>query len=408
MSLANTARHYGSVAKTFHWITALMILTIIPVGIVAHDLAHDLRDPSIASTDADLARVFFLFSVHKTLGVVIFFVALARILWAISQPKPGLLNADKRAESLAAQTVHWLLYGSLLLVPLAGWIDHAATTGFAPIRWPFGQSLPFVPKSPELAHFFGGLHKVLEQVLVISLFLHVAGAIKHHVIDRDSTLRRMLPGTPEISALPSQSHSLAAPIIAVIVWALAIAIGFAIGAIQPAEHASAEHAARAETESQWQIAEGTLDISITQMGNQVAGAFDSWSANITFDETIESGPAGKVDVTIAIASLSLGSVTQQAMGSDFFDADFFPEASFSGEITRTDTGYVATGPLVIRDTSLPVTLPFDLTMDGDTAHMTGVLSLNRLDFGVGAGTPDEGTLGLTVEVEIALTATRNQ
>jgi len=406
MSLGNTTHSYGSVAKTFHWLIALLILTIVPVGIVANGLAHDIRDPSIASTEADFTRTFLLFSLHKTLGVTIFFVALARILWAIRQPKPGLLNPDRRAEAFAAHTVHWLLYGSLLLVPLTGWIDHAATSGFAPIRWPFGQSLPFVPKSPDIAASFAGLHKVLERVLLISLFLHIAGALKHHFVDRDATLRRMLPGTTNTPPPPAHSRNLAPPVAALTLWAVAIATGFISGVIPPLDRAPTGQSTRTSAGSGWQVTDGTLDISITQLGNKVSGGFADWSASITFDETIGFGPVGKVDVIISIASLSLGTVTQQAMGPDFFDADFFPEASFSGEITRTETGYVATGPLVIRDTSLPATLPFELTMDGDTARMTGALSLNRLDYGVGAGTPDEGTLGFTVDVSVAVTATR--
>ena len=407
MPLTNTTRSYGSLAKTFHWLTALLILTIIPVGLVANDMAHDIRDPAITSTAQDFSRTFLLFSIHKTLGVVIFFVALARILWAVSQPKPGLLNADKPFEAFAAETVHWLLYGSLLLVPLAGWIDHAATSGFAPIRWPFGQDLPFVPKDAGVATTFAGLHKVLERVLVIALFLHIAGALKHHFVDRDATLRRMLPGAAVQAIPPALHRNFLPPVAAIAVWGAAVTLGSTIGAIAPLSPAPAEPLGLAQATSQWQVDDGTLALSITQLGNKVDGSFANWTAAITFDETAGPGPVGKVDVTIAIASLSLGSVTAQAMGPDYFDADFFPEASFSGEIIRTETGYHATGPLVIRDTSLPVTLPFELTLDGNSAVMSASLSLNRLDFGVAANMPDESSLGFGVDLTINLKATRD-
>ncbi|NRB04188.1 MAG: cytochrome b/b6 domain-containing protein, partial [Rhodobacteraceae bacterium] len=129
MQAHNTAQHYGSVAKTFHWLTALLILTLIPTGIIANGLPFE--------TSEELARKARLFSVHKTLGVVLFFVALARILWALRQRKPDGLASHNKVEGFAAETVHWLLYGSLVLVPMTGWIHHAATTGFAPIWWPF-------------------------------------------------------------------------------------------------------------------------------------------------------------------------------------------------------------------------------------------------------------------------------
>jgi len=158
MALGNSTSHYGSVTKFLHWVMALGILTMIPLGIIAHDAPFD-------SSDA-LARKALLFSVHKTLGVALFFAALSRIFWALSQPKPALLNSEKPVESFLAGLVHWMLYASLVGVPLSGWIGHAATTGFAPIWWPFGQSLPFVPKDEAVAHVFSWLHFVLLLALV--------------------------------------------------------------------------------------------------------------------------------------------------------------------------------------------------------------------------------------------------
>jgi hypothetical protein len=82
----------------------------------------------------------------------------------------------------------------MLIVPLSGWVHHAATTGFAPIWWPFGQSLPFVPVDATVAATAGAMHWLFTKILAASILLHVAGALKHHLIDRDATLRRMLPG----------------------------------------------------------------------------------------------------------------------------------------------------------------------------------------------------------------------
>lgn len=418
MTLKNTTNSYGSLAKTFHWLTALLILSIIPLGMIANRMAHDIHNPDIASTTQDILRTFQLFSLHKTLGVAIFFVALARILWALSQQKPALLNADKRLEAYLAETVHWLLYGSLLLVPLSGWIHHAMTEGFAPILWPFGQSLPLVPKDPHLAEIFAGLHLVLERVLMISLILHIAGALKHHFVDRDATLRRMLPGKTTLPMLSAEPHSLRPPLTAVALWAVAITIGATLGlygnpnsapAAQQAQLAPAAGKATSNgATSDWRVSDGTLDLTILQMGNQVQGRFADWNATITFDKTTASGPAGHVDVTITIASLELGTVSAQAMGADFFDTTTFPTAHFSGDITRHDTGYTATGPLTIRDKILPVTLEFDLIFDGDTAMMVGTLPIARLDFDIGKSMPDESSLGFGVTLNIALTATQTK
>ena len=67
---------------------------------------------------------------------------------------------------------------------------------------------------------------------------------------------------------------------------------------------------------------------------------------------------------------------------------------------------MATGPPALRGASIPVTLAFDLTLTGDIATMTGTTTLDRMDFGIGATVPDEGTLGHAVAISVSLNATR--
>ncbi len=398
MALTNTAHRYGSISKCFHWLTALLILTLIPVGIYASNLPHD--------TGAELARKAWFFSLHKTLGVAVFFVALARILWAISQAKPGLLNADHRFESFAAETVHWLLYAALVFLPLSGWIAHAAAAGFAPIWWPFGQGLPLVPKSTGIEHFFGALHWLAGRVLILSLLLHIAGALKHHFIDRDATLRRMLPGEPSFGPLPAQHQSHAALITATTIWALAIVSAGFLASTGPKD--TAVPVALDKVASDWQVQNGSIDITVDQFGSEVTGHFADWTAAITFDEASDATTLGSVIATINVASLTLGSVTDQALGPDFFDRDSFPTAVFTADIQRAADGYDAIGSLTIKDSSLPVTLPFALTITGDSAKMRGALILDRRDFGIGKNISDEGSLAFAVKVNISLTATREK
>ncbi|MGR3512496.1 MAG: cytochrome b/b6 domain-containing protein [Paracoccaceae bacterium] len=395
MSLSNTATRYGTVCKTLHWLTALLILALIPSGIIANGLPYD--------TPEALAWKAQLFSIHKTLGVVLFAVALTRILWVLTQPKPATLHPERKVETFLASTVHWLLYGSLVLVPLSGWIHHAATEGFAPILLPIGQGLPFVPKSETLAEVTASLHIIFERVLVVSLLLHIAGALKHHFVDRDVTLKRMWFGTSEGGADAKKAGKLVPIFAAVSAWIVAIGIGASIGLFEKHE-STAVAVALAEVESDWQVQEGTLAITVKQLGSDVQGSFANWTAAITFDESAE-GIMGDVDVTIAIASLILGSVTGQAMGADFFNAEAHPTARFVADITQVKGDYLATGTLTIKGTKIPVELPFALTLNGDEAQMNGQLTLDRRDFGIGTGT-DEGSLGFGVVVDVDLTAVR--
>lgn len=418
MSAANTTLAYGSVAKTFHWLTALLILSVIPLGLIANDLAHQIQDPSFDGSQSVIDRAIFLFSLHKTIGVTVFFVALARIAWAFTQPKPGLLNADNKVEAFLADTVHWLLYGSLVLVPLSGWVHHAAAAGFAPIWWPFGQTLPFVPKSESLATTASALHLIFEKVLIASILLHVAGALKHHVVDKDATLRRMLPGRHDLPEPPKQVHSPVPFVAAVVLWGTAVAVGTGLGSFEPSYGTSRDtHVASSDTTSApetaktddvrpdtWTVEAGTLGIEVKQLGSTVTGEFDAWTADITFTNPQDNGPAGHVSVVIDIASLTLGSVTAQAMGPDYFDSAAFPDAVFEADLQKRDTGYVAEGTLRIRDKTLPVSMPFTLALSGDTADMTATLEVNRLDFDIGLGVKDEASLGFGVLIKVDLAA----
>lgn len=396
MPASNTATRYGTVAKTLHWLTAILIVLLIPSGIVANGLPFE--------TSEELAAKARLFSIHKTLGVTLFTVAVLRILWALTQEKPAPLHPERKLESALAETVHWLLYGSLVVVPLSGWVHHAATEGFAPILWPFGQDLFFVPKSETVAGISASLHIIFERVLVVSLLLHIAGALKHHFVDRDVTLKRMWFGQAE-GGVPQEKHSKAIPVaMALVAWGAAIGIGASLGLFE--SHTTRPTAAAlAEVDSDWQVESGMLSIEVTQFGSAVSGTFADWTAAIEFDES-RAEEMGNVDVTISIPSLTLGSVTAQAMGHDYFAAEEFPTAAFTADILRAGEAYEARGTLTIRGKSMPVALPFDLAIEGDRATMNGALTLDRRDFGIGDTMTDESSLKFEVGVAVELTATR--
>ena len=392
MPASNTASSYGTVTKVFHWVTALLILTVIPLGLIAEDLPFD----------APLKVQ--LFSIHKTLGIIIFVVALGRILWALTQTKPGDLHPDRRVETMVAHIVHWLLYISLVAVPLTGWLHHAATAGFAPILLPIGQDLPFVPKSESIAAVFAGLHWLWSKVMIVSILLHFVGALKHHLIDKDATLRRMMFKDAVLPETSSRHSGFAAPIIAVAIYAVAAAGAAATGVLS--ENVGGPTATLEAVASDWTVTDGAVAITITQLGNPVAGQFDDWTAAISFDPEA-TGVMGHVTATIAIGSLHLGSVSGQAMGEDFFAAETFPTATFDADITADGTTYVANGTLTVKGIAVPVSLPFVLQLNGDTATMAGSLLLDRRDFQVGQSMADATNLGFDVAVTINLSATRS-
>ncbi|PID36535.1 MAG: cytochrome [Rhodobacterales bacterium] len=392
MSARNTPSSYGSVSRMLHWLTALLIIALFPLGMAANNMGYETAD--------ELALKATLFSAHKTVGVLLFFVALARVFWSLVQEGPRPLYPDRRVESFVAVLVHWMLYLSLIFVPLTGWAEHAASEGFAPIWWPFGQGLPLVPKSPELMELFAGLHWLLTKVMMVSILLHIAGAVKHAVFDRDDTMKRMGFRSHKLATPPAARHSAVPVVVAIVLYALAM------GAVYMSAGSDAARGAAgpASAPGAWQVTEGALEFTVNQMGSEVTGHFETWDAAITFDEMQD--PPGAVEVTINIASLRLGSVTKDVLVPEFFDPQSYPTAIFAADILRSGAGYVAQGTLTLRGAAVPVSMPFDLSIDGDIATMSGAVTLDRRDFGIGASYPDESMVGHAVNVAVRLSAQR--
>ncbi|WP_299840429.1 cytochrome b/b6 domain-containing protein [uncultured Paracoccus sp.] len=394
MSIRNTSRGYGRVARGFHWLMAVLIVVAIGLGLYTTSLP--------AASDGDIARLFGVFSIHKTLGVTLLALALLRLGWSLTQPRPAPLHPERRTETLLAATVHWALYGGMILMPLSGLLRHASAPGdFARILWPFGQRLPGLPVDQTVSAAFSAMHRTGWLLLAGLIVLHVAGVLKHRLIDRDATLARMtgrgdLPEPPAGPRLPG----FVAPLLALAIWSAAItfAVTRAPEATAPMPTATAPASA-----ANWQIEKGTLRLSVLQGSSPVSGSFAAWTAAIAYDAPSRTG---HVEVSIPLDSLFLGAITKAALGPGFLMAEAHPRAIFEADILPEGTDHVARGTLQLAGAEVPVALPFALTITGDTATMTGQTVLDRRDFGIGAGYADEGTVGFRVTVDVALTAKR--
>ncbi len=398
--LSDSTSRFGRVSIALHWLTACLIFSMIALGLAASYWPFDT-----AETLATKAR---LFSFHKTLGVLTFFVAALRILWRLTQSRPAALAQGGRLQHFAAETVHWSLYVALVAVPLTGWVHHAASIGFAPILWPLGQGLPFVPKSLEWAAVFGKLHYVFNIVLASSIALHVVGALRHHVIDKDETLRRMLSSRVEIlSGLRAAASHRASVFAAAVVWcgATGLAVSLAMAGKDQATSASAAPALAA-VPSDWVVQDGQLGITISQFGQALQGHFADWTAAISYSDTPQDGVYGEVSVTISIPSLTLGSATQDALSPDFLDVANHQTAQFSGPIVAAEDGFRVAGTLQLREISAPVDVLFDLAIEDGVATASGTAVLDRRDYNMGAAYDDEASVGFGVDITFDLVATQ--
>lgn len=171
--------HYGAVAQLFHWGIAILILVQIPLGIYGAGLQTGFDKLVL------LAR-------HKSIGVTVFVLVVLRLAWRWSHPPPPLPEGMRPVERLAARASHSLLYLLLLALPLSGWLFSSAS-GVA-VSWFGWFALPdLVTTSKPLAHDLARIHAMLSILLAALLLVHIAAALWHHFVRRDSVLLRMSP-----------------------------------------------------------------------------------------------------------------------------------------------------------------------------------------------------------------------
>ena len=178
MPFRNTTRSWGSLSKAFHW---LIVLLIINQWWIA-ERADDLKG---------LAKLEAL-GTHKSFGMTILMLAVLRLLWRLMNPTPELTSETKPWERALARISHVSLYVLIFAMPLTGWMMSSAKN--YPVSWfKLFQFPDLVAPAEQTFHQMQDLHHLLFKVLVGVALLHVAGALKHHFIDRNDVLKRMLP-----------------------------------------------------------------------------------------------------------------------------------------------------------------------------------------------------------------------
>ncbi len=174
-----TARRYTAVAILLHWATVLLVLAVFVVGLGMVDLPE---------TPERAAR----FDLHRSLGMSVFLLVGARLAWRLfhSPPPPPASMPDWQQR--AARVTHLMLYLLLVLIPVTGYLYSAArgaAIGF--FGWVRMPSL--LSASEPLAEALKTVHVTADYLLLALVALHSGAALKHHFLDRDDTLARMLP-----------------------------------------------------------------------------------------------------------------------------------------------------------------------------------------------------------------------
>ncbi len=171
--------HYSATAKALHWGIAVLIFGLLGLGFYMTGL-------ELSPTRLQL------FSWHKWAGVTVFMLVVVRLAWRITHRPPALPAHMSALERFAAHAGHHLLYVLMFAIPLSGWLMSSAK-GFQTV-WFGVLPLPdLLTKDKALGNLLETVHVVLNYTLIAVLLGHVGAALKHHFIDRDEVLTRMLP-----------------------------------------------------------------------------------------------------------------------------------------------------------------------------------------------------------------------
>ena len=170
---------YTKTAKALHWLMAALLFGLLALGFYMQDLPLS-------------PEKLQLYSWHKWAGVTAFLLVAFRLFWRLAHRPPALPASMPKRMQFAAHAGHLLLYGLMIAIPLSGWLMSSAK-GFQTVYFGVLPIPDLIEKNKELGHLLAEVHETLSWLFIILLVGHIAAALKHHFIDKDDILIRMLP-----------------------------------------------------------------------------------------------------------------------------------------------------------------------------------------------------------------------
>jgi cytochrome b561 len=177
---AGTDARYGAVAIALHWLVAVAVVATFPLGLYVAELPDSPRKLELAAY-------------HKWIGVTVLALMAVRLGWRLAHRPPPLQSAMPVWQRRAAATAHWALYALLVAIPLSGWL-YSSAAGVPTVYLGLWRLPDGVGADETLAAALKLAHQTLNFGLLALVIVHVAAALKHHFVDRDGLLARMLPG----------------------------------------------------------------------------------------------------------------------------------------------------------------------------------------------------------------------
>jgi cytochrome b561/polyisoprenoid-binding protein YceI len=415
------ATRYSYTAITLHWLIALLLAFQIALG--------------WALEGNNSPELFARYQLHKSIGITILLLSLARLAIRFILPRPPASDGPAWTRILAS-IVHWLFYLVMILGPLTGWLlvstarVQVPTLLYGIVPWPH---LPVGRSWHEPAE---SIHGAMAWIAIGLFLLHIVGALRHQWLLGKPELQRMIPF--------ARGKAVGAAIGALALVAGAFAVGQTIypersrtvvekappvptaAPVAPpaAPAASATEDTKAPVEdvakeapedkgeplADWTVASGgRLGFTARWNGEAVDGSFGRWRAAIRFSPDELAKSTIRVTVDLASADTGDGQRDDSLKGGDFFNVSAHPNAVFTARDIRHLGGdrYEARGTLDLRGASKPATLRFTLRIDGDKARVAGTARIDRTAFGVGQGEwAATDAIAANVDIDFSFSATR--
>ena len=316
---------------------------------------------------------------HKSVGITIFFCAVARLVWRLRQGTPRPLPMPGW-QTIASRISHWSFYGLIFLMPITGWLMSSASA--YSVSWFNLVPLPdLVAADAELAEVFEEIHETLAKLLLVLAAVHIAAALKHSLYNKDGALVRITSTGPIVMFLV---------IVAAGVTTLT-RVGDGSGNVESSSVgvSSAPAEISASDLDAWNIDYETsyIKFTATQAGAGIRGEWQEWTADIRFDEVRLD--ASLFDVSVAVAAVETldDDRDRTLQDPEWFDVENYPQVQYRASRFQGNAAgaFEALGTLAVKGRNAPVALEFTVAREGDRLILDGTAELDRLVLNLGLG-----------------------
>jgi len=316
---------FSNIAISLHWLMAFLIVAMLALGkfMVGLDQTDPLR--------------FSLVQWHKTVGILILLLAVGRLIWRVTHVSPPHPANAPAWERLASSVSHVVLYALLFIAPITGWMLVSVspldidTLLFNVIPWPHIPWLDNIVDKQAATKLFEEVHEIATGILIALLLLHVAAALKHHFVDKDTVMRRMLPS----------SDAGTGKTFAKLLLALALGIAATVFAYAQLQSSSAA-----------KFSAGSSAVQATAMvsGDETNITFPESTVITTFNPDDLASSTLNATVTTASVISENAQVQNSLPDPDWFDSDTHPTSLFeSSNMALNELGQIlVTGTLTIK------------------------------------------------------------